>query len=132
MTLSRLAILVVALAMFVTACSNTEPTTVTPKASPAASAASPTPDEFAAVRTIYIKDCASCHGETGKGGPTKVDGKTIKVPPLNSGHALAHSDKDFTTQIGEGGDGMPAFEKKLTPAEIADMIRFIRKELQHK
>ena len=132
MILSRLAILVVALAMFVTACSKTEPTTVTPKASPTAGVASPTPDEFAAVRVIYVKDCVSCHGETGKGGPTKVDGKTVKVPPLDSGHALNHSDKDFTTQIGEGGDGMPAFEKKMSPTEIADMIKFIRKEFQKK
>ncbi|HXD30014.1 MAG TPA: c-type cytochrome [Pyrinomonadaceae bacterium] len=132
MTFSRLAFLLVALAVFVTGCGNAPQTPVASPSPTTSTAASPTPDEFAAVRVIYTKDCLSCHGDKGQGGPTKVDGKTIKVPALNSGHALGHSDKDFTGQIREGGDGMPAFEKKLTPKEIEGIIHFIRKEIQHK
>lgn len=132
MFLSRLICLLVFAALLVAACTKTNQTTsVAPSTTPSTSATS-TPDEFAATRVTYAKDCVSCHGATGEGGPVKVDGKTIKVPPLRSGHAVEHSDKDFTTQIQEGGDGMPAFEKKMTPPEIAEMIRFIRKELQGK
>jgi mono/diheme cytochrome c family protein len=131
MFLSRLICLLVLAAAFGAACNNTNQTTsVTPSTTPAT--ASSTPDEFAATRVTYAKDCVSCHGTTGAGGPTKVDGKTIKVPALRSGHALEHSDKDFATQIEKGGEGMPSFEKKMTPKEIAEMIRFIRKEFQGK
>lgn len=131
MTLSRLAFLLIAVAVSAAACGKAEQPPAPPQA-PVSTAASPTPDEFAAVRTIYVKDCVSCHGETGQGGPTKVDGKTIKVPPLNSGHALKHSDKDLVGQIRDGGDGMPAFEKKMSPQETEDMVKFIRKEIQKK
>jgi mono/diheme cytochrome c family protein len=132
MTFSRLAFIVIGLAILVAGCSKSNQTTVTPQATPSSAKASPTLDEFATVRVIFTKDCVSCHGDTGQGGPVKVEGKTLKVPPLSSGHALQHSDKDFLEQISKGGEGMPAFEKKMTPAEIAEMIRFIRKELQHK
>ena len=42
-------------------------------------------DELAAVRKIYDDDCAKCHKENGMGGPTEVDGKTIKVPDFYVG-----------------------------------------------
>lgn len=134
MTLLRFAGLVTFVVFFISACSQTDRTTTstTSQATPAVHAASPTPDEFAAVRAIFVKDCAACHGETGVGGTAKVEGKTLKVPSLRSGHSLNHSDDDFTKQIQKGGDGMPAFEKKLSPKEIADIIRFIRKEFQGK
>jgi mono/diheme cytochrome c family protein len=133
MTLFRLGFLITALAIVTTACSTPAPTnTGTPTATQSPAAAASTPDEFATVRGTYAKECQTCHGESGQGGTAKVEGKTIKVPSLRSGHSLQHSDKDFTAQISQGGDGMPAFEKKLTPAEIATMIHFIRKEFQGK
>jgi mono/diheme cytochrome c family protein len=129
MSPSRLAIIALSCAL-VTACAKTESVTpVTPQPTQSA-AASPAPDEFATVRMIYTKDCAVCHGDTGEGKTTEFEGKKIKAPPLRSGHALKHSDQDFVRQITGGGDGMPAFEKKMTPKEIDEMVRFIRKEFQ--
>src|SRR5437868_4912708 len=95
------------------------------------SIAQATPDEFAAARSVYEKNCKGCHGETGNGGPVKLpDGTKLKVPSLREGHALHHPDSDFVKQITRGGDGMPAFEKKLTPDQINELIRFIRHEFQ--
>ena len=92
-----------------------------------------TPDPFARARGIYAKDCQRCHGPTGGGGPVTLDdGTKLKVPSLREGHALRHPDSDFVKQITKGGDGMPAFDKKLSPAEIDQMIRFIRHEFQGK
>jgi mono/diheme cytochrome c family protein len=34
-------------------------------------------------------------------------------------------------QITKGGDGMPAFEKKLTPDQMNDLIKMIRQEFQN-
>lgn len=132
MKLSRLAIIAVASVVYAVGCEKTEPvTTVTPQSSPVASpTVQATLDEFAAVRLTYSKDCAVCHGDTGEGKTATIEGKKIKAPSLRTGHALTHSDADFVKQINKGGDGMPAFEKKMTPKDIDDIVRFIRKEFQ--
>ena len=90
-----------------------------------------TPDPLAASRGIYAKDCQSCHGPDGSGGPVKLeDGTKLRVPSLREGHALRHPDSDFLKQIKEGGDGMPAFKDKMGQEQIDEMIRFIRQEFQ--
>lgn len=92
-----------------------------------------TPDEFAAVREIFVKDCQVCHGDKGEGGPVKLeDGTRLKVPSLRQGHALRHTDADFVKQIEKGGDGMPAFKEKHKPDQINGLVRFIRREFQGK
>ena len=53
-----------------------------------------------------------------------------KVPTFREGHALKHPDSDYVKQITKGGDGMPAFDKKLTPEQMTDLIKFIRHEFQ--
>src|SRR5437868_1129027 len=45
-----------------------------------------TPDQFAAARTTFEKNCKLCHGATGEGGPVKLeDGTKLKVPNLREG-----------------------------------------------
>ena len=100
--------------------------------SPRTTAPSPTPDEFAATRQVYAKNCALCHADNGEGKTATVDGKRIKAPSLRTGHALHHPDEDFVNQIVKGGDGMPAFSGKLSKQEIDDLVRFIRREFQGK
>jgi mono/diheme cytochrome c family protein len=137
MTFVRLALLVVATALFVIACNkpDTATTNQTPPtiAGPAATPANAAADELATARTNFTKNCAGCHGDDGTGGPRKLDnGKTLKVPSLREGHALNHKDEDFVKQITNGGDGMPKFGDKLSREEIIDLVRFIRKEFQGK
>ena len=113
----------------VTACKTNQPSS--PAATSDSSASQSTPDQFAAVRTIYDKECKSCHGQNGTGGPVKLeDGTKLKVPSFREGHALRHPDSDYLKQITKGGDGMPAFEKKLTAEQMNDLIKFIRREFQ--
>jgi mono/diheme cytochrome c family protein len=120
--------------LFVIACgdSGTETSTVRPTNSPAASAPTATPDELASARINFQKNCVNCHGAKGEGGPKEVDGKKFRVPALREGHALKHTDEKFVVQITEGDEEMPAFKDKLTAAEITDLVKFIRKELQGK
>jgi mono/diheme cytochrome c family protein len=93
--------------------------------------ASSTPDQFAAARGTYDKECKSCHGPTGQGGPVKLeDGTKLKVPSLREGHALRHDDAEYLKQITKGGDGMPAFDKKLNADQMNDLIKMIRQEFQ--
>jgi mono/diheme cytochrome c family protein len=118
------------------ACSQTAPTNSpmpTAAASPASVApAKATPDELAAARGIFAKNCESCHGDKGEGGLVKVEDKKLKVPSFKAGHALKHSDEEFVKQITKGGDGMPAFKDKLKPEEMQELVNFIRKEFQGK
>ncbi len=104
-----------------------------PAASPAAAAmATATPDEFAFARANYARDCSLCHGDQGDGGLVKVEDVKLKVPSFKSDHARKHSDEDFVDQIENGGDGMPKFKDKLSPAEINALVRFVRQEFQGK
>jgi mono/diheme cytochrome c family protein len=121
-------------AMFAVACADPGPETTNRNqpaisGSPVSTAAT---DEFAAARTNFAKHCAGCHGNEGNGGLVKIGNKSLKVPSLKTGHALDHPDEEFVKQITDGGDGMPRFADKLTPEEINDLVRFIRKELQGK
>ena len=118
--------------LFAAACKN-EPTSAPANTSPNNNrvTSQSTPDQFAAVRTIYEKDCKECHGQNGQGGPVKLkDGTKLKVPTLREGHALRHSDAEFVKQITKGGDGMPAFADKLKAEEINELIKFLRHEFQ--
>lgn len=116
--------------LLVTGCDRTSTSPNANKANSSPSTAA-TPDEFAAPRANFVKNCKVCHGEEGRGGPVKLeDGTKLKVPSLREGHALHHPDSDFVKQITKGGDGMPAFKNKLTPEEINDLVRFIRHEFQ--
>jgi mono/diheme cytochrome c family protein len=102
-----------------------------PSSTPATKATA-TPDEFAAARVIFTRDCAVCHGDEGKGGLVTVEKQKLKVPSLREGHALKHLDEDLVDQVNNGGDGMPKFKDKLSPDEINGLILFIRHEFQGK
>jgi len=72
---------------------------------------------------IYKANCASCHGEKGEGAKKGI--------PLVSGHALHHSEAEHIKQVTDGeGDKMPAFKDKLKPEEIAEVVKFVRNDLQ--
>ena len=95
-------------------------------ASPQTSAA----DEFAATRAIFKEHCVNCHGENAAGGRVQVEGREIKVPNLTGEHARKPTDERIAAKISEGDDEMPAFKDKLSPQQIQDLVRFIRKEFQ--
>jgi mono/diheme cytochrome c family protein len=131
MKLIVLALTCVAIFLVASACTETATPTNTNTAragaSPAASAATATPDPFAAAKANYTKNCEPCHGPNAEGGPVKVDNKTIKVPSLKSDHAIKHTDDQITKMITNGEEAMPSFKDKMTAAEIADMVKYVRK-----
>ena len=92
----------------------------------------PSVDPLATARANYAKHCEACHGEKGTGGLVKVENKQIKVASLKADHAIKHTDEQLAKTITNGEEEMPAFKEKLAQQEIADMVRFIRKEFQGK
>jgi mono/diheme cytochrome c family protein len=137
----KLALLVLAVTLFAVACatnSNTNTATVTNSnrtvnvnaASANSSAPTATPDEFAAARTTYNATCAKCHKENGEGGITEIDGERLRVPSLTGHHAREHTHEELVKKIDKGGEGMPAFEKRLTADQIEGLALFVRHEFQ--
>ena len=136
MKLLSLALTCVAIFLVASACTETATPTNTntsrAAASPAAPTGTATPDQLAAAKANYTKNCEPCHGPSGEGGPVKVDNKTIKVPSLKSPHAAKLSDDHIAHMITNGEEAMPAFKDKMSQAEIADIVKFVRKEFQGK
>lgn len=133
MKLISFALTCIAIALVATACTKTA--TPTNRSTPT-TAASPAPtasqDPLVAAKVNYAKHCEACHGPEGVGGLVKVENKQIKVASLKADHAMKHRDDVLVKIISGGEEEMPAFKDKLTPAEIQDLVKFIRKEFQGK
>jgi len=136
MKLISLALTCVAIVMVASACTETATPTNTntsrAAASPAAPVATATPDPLASARANFGKHCEGCHGPKGEGGLVKVEKKQIKVPSLKAEHAIKHTDDQIAKMITGGEEEMPAFKDKMSQAEIADLVKFVRKEFQGK
>ena len=124
------------MALVVSACTETATPTNTNTSRAAASPAAPAPtasvDEFATARANFAKHCEACHGPEATGGLVKVDKKQIKVPSLKADHAKKHTDDQIVKMITNGEEEMPSFKNKMSPQEITDLMRFVRKEFQGK
>ena len=138
MKLTLLVLTCAAIALIGVACTETAtPTnTNTAIATSTASPATPTPaasvDEFARARTNFATHCEGCHGPNGEGGLAKVENKQIKVPSLKAAHAVKHTDEELINIVTNGEEAMPAFKDKLQPAEITELVSFVRKNFQGK
>src|SRR5262245_26638126 len=101
MTKRARAIIVAGLMLGVlTACKTNQTSSTATANNNSSSPSRATPDQFAADRATYDKECKNCHGSTGTGGPVKLeDGTKLKVPSLREGHALRHPDSDYVKQI---------------------------------
>ena len=72
----------------------------------------------------YKPKCAMCHGPDGKG--QTAAGKATKARDLCSGEAKNETDEQWIEIIRKGKNKMPGFDKKLSDAEIKDMIAYMR------
>jgi mono/diheme cytochrome c family protein len=79
---------------------------------------------FADGAALYKAKCAACHAADGSGSTPA--GKSLKVKPLGSAEVQKSTDAELTKTITDGKGKMPAFGKKMTPAEIDSMVAVIR------
>ena len=72
------------------------------------------------VAANYKEKCAMCHGKDGQGG--KMGTKAFA-----SAEVQALSDAELTAAISKGKPPkMPAYEGKITDAEIKDLVAYVR------
>jgi mono/diheme cytochrome c family protein len=84
------------------------------------------PIENDAGRDIYMQDCVACHGDPVT-GENALPGTPIHGP---EGHTWHHPDGQLTGIIDGSvnfpGRTMPSFGDKLTQAEIASVLEYIK------
>jgi len=85
-------------------------------------------EQLAKAKELFIEKCARCHGADGRG--QTVLGEMLLVPDFTD----AKWWKDKNTEnaelakiIANGKGEMPAFEKKLSRSEIANLISYLRR-----
>jgi len=102
---------------------------------PETGTAAPTPSVEAKVRTagmaIYRDNCAACHGAQGTGASELIpsligDGAVVGTDPISVLHVILHGATANHTQFAPTDPGMPAFDWKLSDAQVAAVATFIR------
>jgi high-affinity iron transporter len=88
--------------------------------------------DAAAGKAIYDRECASCHGATGKGDGDDAAYYTTKPTDFTDRAALSKRSDDFLAAVISGGGpakglskDMPA-AKNLTPAEVKSVVAYVR------
>jgi mono/diheme cytochrome c family protein len=87
-----------------------------------------TPESIAAGQQIYLRNCASCHGRNGQGGPGN---DLIPAAPSLLGDSWSHgsTDGEIYTNIRNGvapDFNMVPFKDKLKDDEIWNVVNYIR------
>lgn len=88
-------------------------------------------DAVAAGEKLFKQQCATCHGNTGKGdGPAgKYLGK--KLPDFSSSDFAGQSDGEIFWKITNGNSPMPTFSTMLTEQQRWQVVNFIRTFASH-
>ena len=91
-------------------------------------------ENIAAGKKLYAENCASCHGESGKGDGEA--GKDLNPKPANIAHILGKPldfDGFYMWTISEGGEklgtAMPAFKDTLSEKQRWQIIHYLRNGL---
>ena len=73
------------------------------------------------------RKCSSCHGQDGRGNVKMEMGLKLAPGTLDLARAAAASipSETIETIVRKGKGKMPGFEKKLTPDELADAMKFV-------
>ena len=81
---------------------------------------------------LYVKHCAECHKESGEGGEVVVDGRKMKADNLTDDRRKKLSDEKMIKVMIDGipDEGMPSYKDKLSEAEMREVVKYIRVDLQ--
>ena len=73
---------------------------------------------------VYKSKCAMCHGADGLGATPA--GKAMKVVSFKDASLVKAADAEFISAATKGKNKMPAYEGKLTEAQIKAAIGYVR------
>lgn len=76
-------------------------------------------------RELYSKTCSKCHGKDGRA--TGLKAKAVHARNLADGQWQDRvSDERIFNSISNGKGKMPAYHKKLSEAQINDLVNYVR------
>ena len=81
-------------------------------------------NEAVSPRSLYVQNCASCHGSNGKAQTAK--GRKLEADDLTSAESKGLSTAKIIRTISNGRGKMPSFKKKMTAAQISSIAGYIR------
>ena len=88
----------------------------------------PTPADdksMAAGKVIYLRECRSCHGDSGKGdGPSAKD-LTKNPGNLTTAKFWGQTDGALLWKVTEGNKPMPAFDKLLSDDDRWNVVNYL-------
>jgi cytochrome c6 len=73
---------------------------------------------------LYKTKCANCHAPDGSGATPA--GKATKARGFCSEEVQKETDEEWTAIIVKGKNKMPAYDKKVSEAEIKGLVAYIR------
>lgn len=73
---------------------------------------------------VFKAKCAMCHGPDGNGNTPM--GKRFKLRDLGSPDVQKETDEQITAIVTDGKSPMPGYGKSLSPAQIHDLVAYIR------
>jgi len=76
-----------------------------------------------ATQALYKSKCQICHGPDATGS---VPGKKLGVKDFQSPEVQKQPDSELLEVARKGKGKMPAYDGKLTNAQLADLIKFMR------
>ena len=86
----------------------------------------PTADSVAAGRVLYFRECASCHGDDGRGDGPAASG--LSIPPSDFRiHIPFHSDRFFFLVMSNGfGSAMPGFADRISEEDRWNVLNYLQ------
>src|SRR5688572_14346940 len=80
--------------------------------------------EIASPRSLYLQNCARCHGADGRANTPW--GRKLEAPDLTASDVQSKSLSNIQRAVKNGRPNMPAFGKRLSPAQISAVARYVR------
>ncbi len=77
-------------------------------------------------KTVYVRECAACHGISGLGDGSAAAGLKQKPANLTDPKILKETDGSLFWKITEGHRPMPTFKLHLSEDEIWHVINYVR------
>ncbi|MBX3298163.1 MAG: cytochrome c [Acidobacteria bacterium] len=90
----------------------------------AAAAGTATEGLSASQASTYRQHCAKCHGNDGRGDTPK--GRELDADDLTTAKVKRMSSSRLAAIIRNGKGDMPAFSKKLTAAQVAELVKYVK------
>jgi mono/diheme cytochrome c family protein len=77
-------------------------------------------------RTLYAKQCQSCHGPRGRGDGQAAGRLNVSVPDLTDPDVQSESDGELFTIITRGSKLMPAYRRLLSEEQRWHVVNYVR------